>query len=95
MYQFTANKEVIGYSVTPNYIKKLDNGRYGFCSEIEAEGVAVNGVPYRLDGKELDNLTVAEVKEIADNEFFNYVMQSNAALAMLGVQTEEVTTDEE
>lgn len=95
MYQFIANDEVIGYSVTPNYVKKLDNGRYGFCSEDEATGVAVNGVPYRLDGKELDDLPVAEVKEIPDSEFFGYVMQSTAALNMLGVQTEGVTTDAE
>ena len=88
MYQFTVNSEVVGYSVTPNYIKKFDNGCYGFCSEDEATGVAVGGTPYSLNGKELDDLPVAEVKEIADYEFFNYMMQANAALKTLGVQTE-------
>lgn len=95
MYQFTVNHEVVGYSVTPNYIKKMDNGCYGFCTETEATGVAINGAPYALIGKELDDLPVADVKEVADYEFFGYVMQSNAALNMLGVETEEVLDDAE
>ena len=94
MYKFTVSNEVIGYATTPSYIKKLDNGCYGFCSEADAEGVAVNGVPYRLDGKELNGLPIVEVKEIGDSEFFIYVMEANDALNTLGVQTEEVPNDE-
>lgn len=90
MYQFISNNETIGYSVTPMYIKKLDNGNYSPCAYEDAEGVAVNSTPYSLSGKDLDGLPTAEVKEISDSEFFSYVMQSNAALNVLGVQTEEV-----
>ena len=93
MYQFTSDNKIVGYAAEPTYIKKLENGRYGLCAAYEAEGVVVGGKPYAL--RELDDLPVAEVKTISDSEFFNYVMQANNALNMLGVQTEEVTTDAE
>lgn len=93
MYQFTSDNKIVGYAAEPTYIKKLENGRYGLCAAYEAEGVVVGGKPYAI--RELDDLPVAEIKAISDSEFFDFVMQSNAALAMLGVQTEEVTTDAE
>lgn len=95
MYQFTASNEVIGYAIMPTYIKKMDNGCYGLCSAAEATGVVVGGAPYALNGRELDELPTVEVKEISDSEFFSYVMQSNAALTMLGVETQEVLNDAE
>lgn len=85
MYVFKANGEVIGYSTTPNYIKFMDNGCYGLCKEEEAVGVAVEGTPYRLDGKEFNNLPVAEVEEIEDHEFFMSIKDMQAALNLLGV----------
>ena len=93
MYQFTSNNKIVGYAAEPTYIKKLENGRYGLCAAYEAEGVVVGGKPYAL--RELDDLPVVEIKAISDSEFFNYVMQANNALNMLGVQTEEVTTNAE
>ena len=88
MYKFTASNEIIGYAILPTYIKKMDNGCYGLCSAAEATGVVVGGAPYALNGRELDDLPTVEVKEISDVEFMNYVMQANAALKTLGVQTE-------
>ena len=85
MYQFTANGEVIGYAVEPNYIKKLDNGCYGLCNEEEATGVSVNGAQYRLDGKELDGLPIAEISEITDGDLSNEVLDMKEALSILGV----------
>ena len=85
MYQFTANGEVIGYAAEPNYIKKLDNGCYGLCNEEEATGVSVNCTPYRLDGKELDGLPIAEVAEIPDGNLSNEVLDMKEALSILGV----------
>lgn len=85
MYQFTSNGEVIGYAVEPNYIKKLDNGCYGLCNEEEATGVSVNGTPYRLDGKELDGLPIAEISEIPDGNLSNEVLDMKEALSILGV----------
>ena len=85
MYQFTANGEFIGYAVEPNYSKKLDNVCYGHCNEEEATGVSVNGTPYRLDGKELDGLPIAEVAEIPDGNLSNEVLDMKEALSILGV----------
>ena len=92
MYQFTSDNKIVGYAAEPTYIKKLDNGSYGLCNALEAEGVVVGGKPYAL--RELDDLPVAEIKTISDSEFFNYVMQANNALNMLGVVTEEVAANE-
>ena len=85
MYQFTSNGEVIGYAVEPNYIKKLDNGCYGLCNEEKATGVSVNSTPYRLDGKELDELPIAEISEIPDGNLSNEVLDMKEALSILGV----------
>ena len=85
MYRFTANGEVVGYAARQNYIKKLDNGCYGLCNEEEATGVSVNGTPYRLDGKELDELPIAEISEIPDSNLSNEVLDMKEALNILGV----------
>ena len=85
MYRFTANGEVVGYAARLNHIRKLDNGCYGLCSEEEAAGISVNGTPYRLDGKELDGLPIAEVSEIPDGNLSNEVLDMREALNILGV----------
>lgn len=85
MYQFMANGAVVGYAARQNYIKKLDNGCYGLCSEEEEAGISVNGTPYRLDGKELDGLPIAEISEIPDGNLSNEVLDMKEALNIMGV----------
>lgn len=85
MYQITVENNLIGYAVTPDYIKKLDNGCYGLCRQEEATGVALNGTPYSLHGKTLDGLPVAEITETADNDFLNGVVETQK-------DAEELTT---
>lgn len=71
MYQFKVNNEVVGYSATPRYIKKLDNGNYTQCSVEEADGVAVHSNPYSLEGKAtLDDRPVVTFEEVQDTQFF-------------------------
>ena len=41
----------LGYAEKINYIKVLSNGTYGLCEESEAEGIAYNGITYKLYGK--------------------------------------------
>lgn len=89
MYQFSVNNEVIGYAVEPIYIRRMDNGCYGLCSKFEATGIVVGNTPYSINETMLDDLAVAEIKTISDNEFFNYVVQANNALSILGVETEK------
>ena len=87
MYKIIKDGALVGITTAPTYIKMQENGCYGLCSAVEATGVVVGGAPYAL--RELDDLPVAEVKEISDVEFMNYVMRANAALKTLGVETEE------
>ena len=68
MYKIIKDGATVGLTGAPNYIKKLDNGCYGLCSEQEAQGVAFIGVPYQLADRAemggLEAVTVAEVNEI-------------------------------
>jgi len=103
MYQFKVNGEVVGYSATPLYIKKLVNGNYAPCSYDEADGVAVHSNPYSLGGKAaLDDRPVVTFEEVQDTQFFADTLTANQenvvyveALNTVGVQTEEVTDDAE
>ena len=42
----------VGMTEAPNYIKKAENGCYVLCPEPEASGIAFEGTPYRLLGRE-------------------------------------------
>lgn len=89
MYQFISGNEVIGYCQQPDYIKVLDNGCYGLCSEEEAQGVAINSVPYQLTGNYIEGLPEVSINYIPDTDFFKTVLLFEQALNVLGVETEE------
>lgn len=47
----------LGYTEKPTYIRKAKNGSYVICGEADATGIAHNGTPYHLFGREvLDEL---------------------------------------
>lgn len=72
MYRIIKDGVTVGITGALNYIKLLDNGCYGLCSEQEAQGVAFGGVPYQLDGKaEMGGLEVVTVVEENDVELSN------------------------
>lgn len=67
MYRIIKDGATVGIAGALNYIKLLDNGCYGLCSEAEAQGVAFGGVPYQLEGKvEMGGLDVVTVAEESD-----------------------------
>ena len=70
-YKFMKNDgSHIGTQLEIVYIRLLDNGYYGLCSEEEAQGVVVNGNPYHLEGrKELPNLETVSFTKITDNAY--------------------------
>lgn len=90
MYQFKLGNNVIGYSDTPMYIKKLDNGNYSPCDANEADGVSVNSTPYSFADKNLDDMPSIEINEISDSEFFSYVMQTSATAVELAERVVEL-----
>lgn len=52
MFKITRNGESLGMTEAPNYIKLTENGSYNLCPEPEASGIAFEGTPYRLLGRE-------------------------------------------
>ena len=43
----------LGMTEAPIYIKQAENGCYNLCPEPEASGIAFEGKPYRLLGREI------------------------------------------
>lgn len=80
MFTFTVDGKVIGCAITPSYIKLLANGYYGLCKAEEAEGVVVDGAPFGLAGKGINNLPIVEVDEINDYEFFMSIKESQKTI---------------
>lgn len=58
MYKIVgADGAQLGYTEKPTYIRKSKNGCYVMCGEPDATGIAHNGTPYHLFGREaLDEL---------------------------------------
>ena len=52
MYKIIKGETTIGMTERPNYIRKLDNGAYTLCDEPQAQGVAYEGTPYHLWGRD-------------------------------------------
>lgn len=58
MFRLIQNGVMVALGNEPRYIRKQENGSYGFCTKEEAQGVAVDSTPYHLDG--MDTLEGAE-----------------------------------
>ena len=48
MYEIRKDGAVLALTESPNYIRLHPDGFYILCEKTEAQGVAVNGVPYAL-----------------------------------------------
>lgn len=86
MFEVKKDGKVFACVDTPNYIYKHKDGFYALCEEQKAQGVAVGGIPYNLQGKlPMDGLeTVSLVKKDAGGE----ILSINEILtAMLGGET--------
>ena len=70
LYQFYKNDEIVGTKAQPNWIYLQRNGCYGLCDYDKCEGVAINGTPYHLEGREgLSDLETVNYKMITEEEF--------------------------
>lgn len=52
MYEIRKDGGVIALTEKPNYIRRHADGFYILCEEEDAQGVAVDGTPYHLFGRE-------------------------------------------
>lgn len=71
LYQFKkVDGEVVGTKAAPNWIYLQSNGYYGLCDFEKCEGVAIDGVPYHLEGREgLSDLETVSFIEITEEEY--------------------------
>lgn len=80
MFRLMQNGVMVALGDDPHYIRKQSNGSYGFCTREEAQGVAVDSVPYHLDG--MDELYGAETASMESVEAGTIVMDMAAASAI-------------
>ena len=52
MFRVIKDGVTLGMTESPTYIKAADNGCYVLCPEPEAQGIAFEGVPYHVVGRE-------------------------------------------
>ena len=51
MYRIVKDGTTLGLTEQPNFVKPLENGSWGLCSESRAHGIAWEGKVYGLEGK--------------------------------------------
>lgn len=80
MYKIIKDGEVIGIVEKPRYIRKVD-GIYIQAEESEAQGVAVDSMPYNLPDGGMEGLETVTVSEVDGGEYI--LTQQSAIDAML------------
>lgn len=94
LYQFIKNNgEIVGTKAQPNWIYLQSNGYYGLCDFNKCEGVAIDGTPYHLEGREgLSDLETVSFKMITEQEYAEQIRKEQQEL--LDIVSGEVTIDE-
>lgn len=80
MYKIIKDGEVIGIVEKPRYIRKVD-GIYIQAEESEAQGVAVDSMPYNLPDGGMEGLETVTVSEVDGGEYI--LTQQSTIDAML------------
>lgn len=93
LYQFkNANGETVGTKATPNWIFLQENGFFGLCDFEKCEGVAINGLPYHLEGKkEIEGLETVSFEMISEEAYKEQLV--NKQFEMLDIITEGVIAE--
>lgn len=94
MYKFinTSDNTTIAYSDTVLYIRLSKNGCYVPSDKENAQGIAVNGTPYSLDGK-LEGLDEAIVTEVDSGAELVYVFGKLSSTEDILTQTQLALCD--
>lgn len=69
MYAVVKGGVVIGIVEKPRFIKKTEDGVFVEATESEAQGVALNSVPYNLPGGEMEGLETVDINEVNGGEY--------------------------
>ncbi len=86
MFRLMQNGVMVALGSDPRYIRKQANGSYGFCSREDAQGVAVDSVPYHLEG--MDALEGAETASMEQVGSASIVSDLQAASAVYSQQAD-------
>lgn len=72
MYKIIKDNTILAIVGTPTWVRKQDNGCYGLTMEDDAQGVALNGTVYHVNGHpELDGAETVSVVEVDDGLYAN------------------------
>lgn len=96
LYHFfkKADNSNLGIDAEPNWIYMQENGYYGLCDYEYCEGVAIDGVPYHLEGKEgLSDLETVYFKETTQAEYIATIQTEQREI--IDILTGEVNADED
>lgn len=71
MYSLKKDGNEIAMANEMHYVRMQENGSYGLCGKLEADGVAADGAVYHF-GKDID--TVDYVDGVAEMEIMNIIL---------------------
>ena len=87
-----ADGESLGLTEAPNFIRQSKNGCFVLCPEPEASGIAFEGVPYRLMGRQapegMEALETVTLVEADAGQLFKDSEQVNADIDSICVDHE-------
>lgn len=69
MYAVVKGGAVIGIVEKPRFIKKSEDGLFIEATEGDAQGIALNSVPYNLPGGEMEGLETVDLNEVNGGEY--------------------------
>ena len=95
LYQFIkTDDEIVGTKAAPNWIYLQKNDCFGLCDFEKCEGVAIDGVPYHLEGREgLSDLETVSFIEITEEEYKAQLLAEQQEI--LDIITGETEVNEE
>ena len=72
MYKIIKEDKVLGIVSNPTWVRMQDNGCYGLTIEDNAQGIALNGTVYHVNGKpDLNGAETVSIEEVDDGIYAN------------------------
>ena len=72
MFKIIKENKVLGIVSNPTWVRMQDNGCYGLTIEDNAQGIALNGTVYHVNGKpDLNGAETVSIEEVDDGIYAN------------------------
>ena len=72
MFKIIKENKVLGIVSNPTWVRMQDNGCYGLTIEDNAQGIALNGTVYHVNGKpDLNGAETVSIEEVDDGIYVN------------------------